>query len=90
MADFRFAKATAERIVMGKKPIDLEAERRRIGEIGDADRAAADLVFIGRADAAAASFSISVRSACGSITTPLPMIASLPGRTTPEGSSDSL
>ncbi|MCY1241442.1 hypothetical protein D9M72_543420 [compost metagenome] len=36
------------------------------------------------------SLSISAISACGSMTTPLPMTASLPGRTTPEGRSDSL
>ncbi len=36
------------------------------------------------------SWAISSISACGSITTPLPMIDSLPPRTTPEGSSDSL
>ncbi len=34
--------------------------------------------------------SISSISAQGSTTTPLPMTDSLPGRTTPEGSSDSL
>ena len=33
---------------------------------------------------------ISAISACGSTTTPLPMTASLPGRTTPDGSSESL
>ena len=36
------------------------------------------------------SCAISSTSACGSSTTPLPMIESLPSRTTPEGSSDSL
>jgi hypothetical protein len=34
--------------------------------------------------------SISSISAQGSTTTPLPMIATFPGRTTPDGSSDSL
>ena len=34
--------------------------------------------------------SISSTSAQGSTTTPLPMMASLPGRTTPDGSSDNL
>ena len=34
--------------------------------------------------------SISATSAQGSSTTPLPMTLSLPGRTTPEGSSESL
>ena len=38
----------------------------------------------------AASLSISASSAQGSTTTPLPMTLSLPGRTMPEGSSDSL
>ena len=36
------------------------------------------------------SFSISASSAQGSSTTPLPMTLSLPGRTIPDGSSDSL
>ena len=36
------------------------------------------------------SRSISSRSASGSITTPLPITESFPGRTTPEGRSDSL
>ena len=38
----------------------------------------------------ALSRSISSISAYGSSTTPLPMIDSLPGRTTPDGSSESL
>ncbi len=36
------------------------------------------------------SWAISSNSACGSSTTPLPMTDSFPGRTTPEGNSDSL
>ena len=36
------------------------------------------------------SRSISSRSARGSITTPLPITDNFPGRTTPDGSSDSL
>ena len=38
----------------------------------------------------AVSLPISSTRACGSSTTPLPMTASLPGRTTPDGRSDSL
>ena len=36
------------------------------------------------------SWAISSINACGSTTTPLPMMESLPPRTTPDGSSDNL
>ena len=38
---------------MRQQPIDLVRQRVEIGEVHQADGAAADLVFIGRADAAA-------------------------------------
>ena len=50
--DFGFAKTTAQRIVMSQQTVDLGGQRIEIGEIHDADGAAADLVLIGRADAA--------------------------------------
>ena len=110
-------------------------QRREVGEVHHADGAAADLVLVGRADAApggadlragvgrsraarrvrgaadriSGAFSAMLRlsrrdrdalrraasrsprrARAGSSTTPLPMTDSLPGRTTPEGSSDSL
>jgi hypothetical protein len=37
---------------MGEQPLDLVAERRQIGQVHEANGAAADLVLIGRADAA--------------------------------------
>ena len=52
MLDFRLAEAAAQRIVVRQEPVDLEIQRAGIGEVGDADRPAADLVLIGRADAA--------------------------------------
>ena len=42
----------AQRIVVRQQPIDLVRQRIEIGEIHQPDGAAADLVFIGRADAA--------------------------------------
>ena len=44
--------ATAQRVVMGQQPLDLAVERGQVGEVHDADGAAADLVLIGGADAA--------------------------------------
>ena len=38
---------------MRQQPPDLAVERFRLGEIDEPDRAAADLVLVGRADAAA-------------------------------------
>ena len=38
---------------MAQQLVDLGAERRRVGEVADADGAAPDLVLIGGADAAA-------------------------------------
>src|SRR3546814_8905408 len=37
---------------MSAEPVDLRAELAQMGKIADPDRAAADLVFIGRTDAA--------------------------------------
>ena len=47
------ADAAAQRVVMGEQPVDLAAAGCRIGEIDDADGAAADLVLVRRTDAAA-------------------------------------
>ena len=58
-------------------------DQRRV--LGDAQVVRADRDALARA-----GVSISSSSAQGSITTPLPMIESLPGRTTPEGSRLSL
>ena len=38
--------------MVGKQPLDLGGKRRRVGKVDDADGAAADLVLVGRADAA--------------------------------------
>ncbi len=46
------AEACAERVVMGADAVELRSERAEMGEVADPDRAAADLVLIGRADAA--------------------------------------
>ena len=45
-------KPAPQRIVVRQQPLDLAVERRQVGEVHQADRAAADLVLIGRADAA--------------------------------------
>ena len=50
--DLLEAVAAAQRIVMRQQAVDLLVERAEIGEIHQADRAAADLVLIGRTDAA--------------------------------------
>ena len=50
--DRRLAEAGAQRIVMRAEAVELRAELAEMGEVADADRAAADLVLIGRADAA--------------------------------------
>ena len=47
------AEAGAERVVVGEEAVEAGVEGRRVAEVGDADRAAADLVLVGRADAAA-------------------------------------
>jgi hypothetical protein len=44
--------AAAQGIVMRKQPVDLSPQRRQIRQIHEADGAAADLVLVGRADAA--------------------------------------
>ena len=41
-----------QRIVMGQQALDLAVERVRFGKVHQADRAAADLVLVGGADAA--------------------------------------
>ena len=43
----------AQRVVMRQQAVDLVRQRVEIGEVHQADGAAADLVLIGRADAAA-------------------------------------
>ncbi len=50
--EFCEAETAAQRIVMRQQAIDLVRQRGEIGEIHQTDRTAADLVFIGRADAA--------------------------------------
>ncbi len=47
------AEAAAERVVVGEQAVEAGLQRRGVAEVGDADRAAADLVLVGRADAAA-------------------------------------
>ena len=51
--DLAHAEAAAQRVVMRQQAIDLAVEHRQVGEVHQADRAAADLVLVGRADAAA-------------------------------------
>ena len=51
--DRRLAEAGAERVVVRAEPVEQRVEIVELGEVADPDRAAADLVFIGRADAAA-------------------------------------
>ncbi len=51
--DLGHAEAAAQRIVMGQDTLDLAFQRVEIGQIHKANRATADLVLIGRADAAA-------------------------------------
>jgi hypothetical protein len=50
--DARLAEAGAQRIVMGADAVELRAELAEMGQVAHPDRAAADLVLIGRADAA--------------------------------------
>ncbi len=50
--DFGLAQASAQRIVVGEDAIDLGLEARQVLQVHDADRASADLVLIGRPDAA--------------------------------------
>ena len=50
--DLGDAEAAAQRVVMGEEPLDLGRESRLVLEVDHADGAAADLVLIGRADAA--------------------------------------
>jgi hypothetical protein len=50
--DARLAEAGAQRIVMGAAGGRAAGRARRIGQVAHPDRAAADLVLIGRADAA--------------------------------------
>jgi hypothetical protein len=45
----------AQRVVMRQQPIDLVRQRVKIGKVHQADGAPADLVLIGRPDAAAGS-----------------------------------
>ncbi len=48
----RQAKSSPQRIVMGEQAGDLAVERFGLGEVHQADGAAADLVLVGRPDAA--------------------------------------
>ena len=50
--DRRLAEAGAQRIVVGAQAVELRPEFAEMREVADADRAAADLVLIRRADAA--------------------------------------
>ena len=50
--DRRLAEAGAERVVVRAQAVEQRVELVEMGEVADADRAAADLVLIGRADAA--------------------------------------
>ena len=50
--NFSEAVAAAQCIVMRQQAVDLGQKRRQVGEIHEADGAAADFVLIGRADAA--------------------------------------
>ena len=47
------AEAAAQRVVVQQQLVELGVERRRVGEVADADGAARHLVLVGRADAAA-------------------------------------
>src|SRR5690606_17076437 len=50
--DFLKAHAAAQQIVVGEQALNLRLKRFRLGHIDDADGATANLVFIGRANAA--------------------------------------
>src|SRR5262249_51520418 len=50
-ADLFEPEPAPQRVVVGQEALDLAPERQRVGEIHDADRAPADLVLVGRADA---------------------------------------
>ena len=50
--DFVQIEPAAQRVVMRQQPVDLVRQRIEIGEVHQPDRAAADLVLIGRPDAA--------------------------------------
>ncbi len=50
--DRRLAKPGAQRIMMGAEPIELHFQAAEMRQIAHPDRAAANLVFIGRADPA--------------------------------------
>ena len=50
--DRRLAEAGAQRVVMRAQAVEQRPQVVELGEVADADRAAADLVLVGRADAA--------------------------------------
>ena len=50
--DRRLAEAGAQRVVVRAQAVELRLEIVEMGEVADADRAAADLVLVSRADAA--------------------------------------
>src|SRR6185437_6084130 len=52
LADLVRAHAAAQRIVVREQPLDLLRQRGRVLQIDGADRTAANLVFVSRADAA--------------------------------------
>ena len=58
------AEPAPQRVVMRQQAVDLAVEHLQIGEIHDADRAPADLVLIGRTDAASRGADTRQR-ACG-------------------------
>ena len=59
--DRRLAEAGAKRVVMGAEAVDLRPEMAEMGEVADPDRAAPDLVLIGRADAAPRGADLALR-----------------------------
>ena len=59
------AEPAAQGIVMHKQPLDLFRQRVEVGEVDQADGAAADLVLVGRADPAAGRADLGAR--CGGL-----------------------
>ena len=53
VGDLLHAEAAAQRIVVREQPLDLAVQHLEVREVHQPDRAAADLVLVGRADAAA-------------------------------------
>ena len=59
--DFVIAEATAKRVVMGQQPVDFRRQRFHVLQVHRPDRATADLVLIGGADAAPRRTDLGVR-----------------------------